>query len=59
MNELSDGTLYPRLANVVSLYMMHGSCGYARYKYPRMKDDIFSKYYPKRFQETTAIDEDG
>lgn len=59
LDELSDGTLYPRLTDVVSLYMMHGSCGYARHKSPRMKDGRFSKYYPKRFQETATIDEDG
>lgn len=57
--ELSDASRYPTLALAVSSFMIRGPCGVANQKSPCMKDGKCSKYYPKSFQPSTIIDDDG
>ncbi|XP_057453106.1 uncharacterized protein LOC130744967 [Lotus japonicus] len=57
--EIPDPILYPKLNNVVSTYMLHGPCGSGHYKSPCMTDGKCSKFFPKKFQESTIIDDDG
>ncbi|KEH15840.1 AT hook motif protein, putative, partial [Medicago truncatula] len=56
---LPDSTLYPRLYDVDSSYMMHGSCGGAHPFSPCMDRGRCMKYYPKDFKGTTTIDDEG
>lgn len=51
--------LYPRLHDAVASYMIHGPCRAANMKSPCMKERRCSKYYPKKFQKHTTIDDDG
>ncbi|CAH9113009.1 unnamed protein product, partial [Cuscuta epithymum] len=39
--------------------MIHGPCGLANPSSPCMQDRKCNKYYPKQFQESTTLDEDG
>ena len=39
--------------------MMHGPCGYAFRSAPCMKDGICNKFFPKKWQNTTIVDQDG
>lgn len=57
--ELPDPNLYPRLFNVVSTFMVHGPCGRANNHSPCMKEGFCTKFFPKKFQTSTSIDEDG
>ncbi|CAJ2679218.1 unnamed protein product [Trifolium pratense] len=57
--ELPDSKLYPRLADVVSSYMMHGPCGGARLSSPCMDGVRCTKFFPKAFKQTTTIDDEG
>lgn len=57
--EIPDPRLYPNLNKVVSTYMLHGPCGRGNYKSPCMANGKCSKFFPKKFQESTIIDEDG
>lgn len=57
--ELPNPAIYPRLYDAVSNYMMHGPCGRANPRSPCMKDRKCSKFYPKNFQPSTLIDDQG
>ncbi|XP_004501122.1 uncharacterized protein, partial [Cicer arietinum] len=57
--ELPDCNLYPKLANVVSSFMLHGPCGSSNPKSPCMKDGKCSKYFPKDYQSSTIVDDEG
>jgi hypothetical protein len=60
--ELPNKTLYPRLAEAVYSFMIHGPCGVANRSSPCMTgttDKTCSKYFPKKFKKSTTIDEDG
>jgi len=57
--ELPNQDLYPKLHKVVSSYMIHGSCGPARFNSQCMKEGKCSKYYPNNFTSCTTIDEEG
>ncbi|CAJ2662661.1 unnamed protein product [Trifolium pratense] len=57
--ELPDSKLYPRLADVVSSYMMHGPCGGARLSSPCIDGVRCTKIFPKAFKQTTTIDDEG
>ena len=57
--ELPDYNSYPKLAKVVSNYMIHGQCGRANFKSPCMQNGKCSKYFPKSFQSSTTIDDEG
>ncbi|XP_047261125.1 uncharacterized protein LOC124894545, partial [Capsicum annuum] len=54
-NELAD----PHYYRVVQLFMMHGPCGSARTYSPCMQNGRCTKYFPKKFVQSTTIDEDG
>ncbi|XP_058758996.1 uncharacterized protein LOC131632231, partial [Vicia villosa] len=57
--EIPDPQLHPRLYQLVKTQMMHGPCGLARPKCPCMKNGRCSKFFPKKFSETTIVDHDG
>ncbi|XP_057456530.1 uncharacterized protein LOC130747576 [Lotus japonicus] len=57
--EIPDKKVYPKLNKVVSTYMLHGPCGPGYGKSPCMANGKCSKFFPKKFQETTLIDEEG
>ncbi|KAI5419436.1 hypothetical protein KIW84_043566 [Lathyrus oleraceus] len=57
--EVPDPVKQPRLYNLVKNHMVHGPCGLANQKCPCMKDGKCSKYYPKKFQDVTIVDQDG
>ena len=57
--ELPDHRLYPNLYVVVTGFMIHGPCGFARPNSPCMKDRRCSKFYPKKFVSRTSFDESG
>ncbi|KAH1238478.1 hypothetical protein GmHk_08G023137 [Glycine max] len=57
--ELPNLDLYPKLSKSVATYMMHGPCGLVNLKSPCMKERKYSKYFPKKFENSTAIDDDG
>ncbi|XP_058727025.1 uncharacterized protein LOC131598443 [Vicia villosa] len=57
--EIPDPVLEPRLYDLVKTHMVHGPCGLANQNSQCMKDGKCSKYYPKKFQSTTVVDQDG
>ncbi|XP_058742520.1 uncharacterized protein LOC131615017 [Vicia villosa] len=57
--EIPDPQLHPRLYHLVKTQMMHGPCGLARPKCPCMKHGKCSKFFPKKFNETTIVDHEG
>lgn len=57
--EIPDKLHQNELYNLVKTHMMHGPCGAANRSSPCMRDAKCSKYYPKSFQSTTIVDEDG
>lgn len=57
--ELPDPTLYPNLHEAVSAYMMHGPCGRANPSSSCTTNQKCTKFFPKKFAQSTTIDEDG
>jgi hypothetical protein len=57
--ELPDRKLYPKLFEAVTSFMIHGPCGDINHRSPCMNAGKCTKYYPKGFQSTTTVDEDG
>ncbi|XP_058726583.1 uncharacterized protein LOC131597942 [Vicia villosa] len=57
--EVPDPLTHPRLYNLVKSHMVHGPCGLANVNSPCMKDRKCSKFYPKKFQPTSIVDQDG
>ena len=57
--ELPDKRKYPQLLDVVTKLMMHGPCGMANPKSPCMNEGKCSKFFPKKFADSTTFDEDG
>ncbi|KAJ1690784.1 hypothetical protein LUZ63_014939 [Rhynchospora breviuscula] len=57
--ELPDPAHDPEGYSVVSQFMVHGPCGAARPNSPCMKDQRCTKHFPKSFQRSTLITEDG
>jgi hypothetical protein len=57
--EIPDPKTQPELYNLVKNHMIHGPCGGKKVSCPCMKNGQCSKYFPKRFQETTFVDHDG
>ncbi|XP_058746518.1 uncharacterized protein LOC131619442 [Vicia villosa] len=57
--EVPDPETHPRLYNLVKAHMVHGPCGLANVKSSCMKDNKCTKFYPKKFQSTTIVDQEG
>uniref|UniRef100_A0A0R0IT09 ATP-dependent DNA helicase n=1 Tax=Glycine max TaxID=3847 RepID=A0A0R0IT09_SOYBN len=57
--EVPNPDLYPKLLKAVATYMMHGPYGLANLKSPCTKERKCSKYFPKKFENSTTIDDDG
>jgi hypothetical protein len=57
--EIPDPVNASELYNLVKTHMMHGPCGVGTTNPPCYKDGKCSKYYPKKFQPTTVVDQDG
>lgn len=57
--EVSDPLKDPKLYNLVKTHMVHGPCGLVNLNSPCMKDMKCSKYYPKKFQSSIIVDQDG
>ncbi|XP_058732948.1 uncharacterized protein LOC131604533 [Vicia villosa] len=57
--EVPDPETHPRLYSLVKAHMVHGPCGLANPKTPCTKDGRCTKFYPKKFQPTTIVDQEG
>ncbi|KAI9070477.1 hypothetical protein K1719_047560 [Acacia pycnantha] len=57
--EIPDKNISPLMYKLVRQFMLHGPCGRSNIKAPCMKNQKCSKYFPKKFNENTTIDEDG
>ncbi|XP_050909554.1 uncharacterized protein LOC127123377 [Lathyrus oleraceus] len=55
--EILDPLKQPKLYNLVKTHMVHGPCGMENPKFPCMKDGKCSKYFPKKFQDVTVVDQ--
>ncbi|XP_019451814.1 PREDICTED: uncharacterized protein LOC109353911 [Lupinus angustifolius] len=49
----------PELYNLVKSNMIHGPCGSCNKSSPCMKGGKCSRYFPKQFQQSTIVDQDG
>jgi hypothetical protein len=54
-NPETDQELY----NLVKKHMIHGPCGSKKKGAPCMKNKRCSKFFPKKYNETTVVDRDG
>ncbi|KAI9082358.1 hypothetical protein K1719_035781 [Acacia pycnantha] len=57
--EIPDKLVDPELYELVGSYMVHGPCGRSSRNAPCMKDGKCSKYFPKRYNAHTILDEKG
>ncbi|XP_074358164.1 uncharacterized protein LOC141697601 [Apium graveolens] len=57
--ELPDINVDPDAYNAVKKSMLHGPCGQANTSSPCMLQEKCNKFFPKNFNETTTIGEDG
>ncbi|KAI9091045.1 hypothetical protein K1719_028315 [Acacia pycnantha] len=57
--EIPDKDLDRELYELVGSYMVHGPCGRSSNNAPCMKDKKCSKYFPKRYNTCTTLDENG
>ncbi|MCH81881.1 helicase-like protein, partial [Trifolium medium] len=57
--EIPDKDQYPELFEIVSTLMIHGPCGGQDKQSPCMQKGRCSKYYPKRYVNSTMIDSEG
>jgi hypothetical protein len=57
--ELPDKNKDPELFEIVTSLMIHGPCGGQNKGSPCMQKGKCSKFYPKRFVNSTVIDSDG
>ncbi|KAL8087815.1 hypothetical protein AgCh_037814 [Apium graveolens] len=57
--ELPDINVDPDAYNAVKKSMLHGPCGQANTSSPCMLQGKCNKFFPKKFNETTTIGEDG
>ena len=62
--ELPDPYLDPLVYETVLFHMIHGPCGNENFKAPCMRQQIgkevkCSKHYPKSFQNSTVIGDNG
>ncbi|CAA0842482.1 Unknown protein, partial [Striga hermonthica] len=57
--EIPDEESDPFYYEAVKEHMIHGPCGLAKKDSPCMVDDVCTKKFPKKFVESTTVDEDG
>ncbi|KAK7244370.1 hypothetical protein RIF29_39191 [Crotalaria pallida] len=57
--EIPDAEKKPKLYEAVKEFMLHGLCGLANRRSPCMIDGRCSKFFPKKFEPETKVDEDG
>ncbi|KAF1866293.1 hypothetical protein Lal_00024297 [Lupinus albus] len=57
--EIPNQSDNPKLHNLVKCHMIHGPCGSSNRSSLCMKDGKCSRYFPKKFSQTTVVDEDG
>ena len=57
--EIPDPKRHPELYNLVKKHMIHVPCGLARTGSPCMRNNKCSKFFPKKFEETTIVDQNG
>ncbi|KAF1877767.1 hypothetical protein Lal_00038076 [Lupinus albus] len=57
--EIPNQSDHPELHNLVKSHMIHGPCGSCNISSPCMVDGKCSRYFPKQFQQTTVVDQDG
>jgi hypothetical protein len=57
--EIPDKYRDPDLFEIVSSFMIHGPCGGQNINSPCIQKGKCTKYYPKRFVNTTVIDSEG
>lgn len=57
--EIPDPMKEPELYDLVKAHVIHGPCGLANQSSPCMRDGKCSKYYPKNFQASTIVDQEG
>ncbi|XP_028760801.1 uncharacterized protein LOC114719456 [Neltuma alba] len=57
--EIPDKSSSPILYELVKRYMIHGPCGVSNPKSPCMKERKCTKYFPKKYNHHTIVDEDG
>ncbi|XP_006588188.1 uncharacterized protein [Glycine max] len=57
--EMPDSIEQPQLYEYVKKHMMYGPCGHANRKLPCMKDGKCSRYFPKKRQAETVVDQEG
>lgn len=57
--EWPDPVTQPLLFQTVAKCMVHGPCGPLNFNTPCMEDGVCTKHFPKLFQDTTVMDNDG
>ncbi|KAI9128702.1 hypothetical protein K1719_000185 [Acacia pycnantha] len=57
--EIPDQDTNPELYDLVGSFMVHGPCGRSARSAPCMKDGKCSKYFPKKYNACTMLDENG
>ncbi|WVZ90211.1 hypothetical protein U9M48_036533, partial [Paspalum notatum var. saurae] len=57
--EIPDRVSDPLGYSLVDEFMVHGPCGELNKSCPCMKNDKCSKFFPKAYQQTTVVGEDG
>ncbi|KAL5122957.1 ATP-dependent DNA helicase PIF1 [Glycine soja] len=57
--EIPNKDTHPELYQIVSNHMMHGPCGLANRRAPCMANGKCFKFFPKKFQPVTIVDQDG
>ena len=57
--EIPNKDTNPELYQIVSNHMMHGPCGIANKRAPCMANDKCFRFFPKKFQPATIVDQDG
>ncbi|XP_057808815.1 uncharacterized protein LOC131023286 [Salvia miltiorrhiza] len=57
--EIPDMDLDPKYYTAVHDFMIHGPCGVANKNSPCMANGRCTKYFSKKYVETTSVDEDG
>ncbi|XP_045792116.1 uncharacterized protein LOC123886886 [Trifolium pratense] len=57
--EIPDPTSQKELYMLVKTHMIHGPCGRTHTESPCMREGRCSKYFPKKYQETTIVDQEG